>query len=192
MSKFIGVVPTAKRVGKTGGETARALRHGREGSETMKRNLPPGFGAPTDMLTVGKVAKSAAVSADTVRFYEKEGLLAPARKSAAGYRLYGPDTVRRLHFIKHAQDCGFSLAEVRELLTLRGTGDACCTDVRSVAVHKKLLIEGKIRTLRAMSQALSELIARCDGGQLPLDACPILAALDAGAPRRHAPREAQP
>lgn len=157
----------------------------------MKSEFPPEPGMPTAMLTVGKVAKSAAVSADTVRFYEKEGLLAPARKSAAGYRLYGDDAVRRLRFIKHAQDCGFSLAEVRELLTLRAAENACCTDVKSVAVHKKLLIESKIRTLQVMSQALSELIAHCDGGQLPLDACPILAALDASAPRRPAPRKAK-
>ncbi|WP_333839253.1 heavy metal-responsive transcriptional regulator [Pelomicrobium sp.] len=150
----------------------------------MKPELPSELDASADLLTVGKVARLATVSADTVRFYEKEGLLAPVRKSAAGYRLYGGDTVRRLHFIKRAQDCGFSLAEVRELLTLRAAEDACCTDVRSVAVHKKLLIENKIRTLQAMSQALSELIARCDGGQLPLDACPILAALDASTPRR--------
>lgn len=155
----------------------------------MKSEFPPEPEAPTEMLTVGKVAKSAAVSADTVRFYEKEGLLAPARKSAAGYRLYVPDTVRRLRFIKHAQDCGFSLAEVRELLTLRATEDACCTDVKSVAVHKKLLIESKIRTLQAMSQALSELIARCDGGQLPLEACPILAALDTSGSRRPEPKK---
>ncbi|MCB1887475.1 MAG: heavy metal-responsive transcriptional regulator [Rhodocyclaceae bacterium] len=157
----------------------------------MKPELPPELEASADLLTVGKVARLAAVSADTVRFYEKEDLLAPARKSAAGYRLYGSDTVRRLHFIKHAQDCGFSLAEVRELLTLRAAEDSCCTDVRSVAVHKKLLIESKIRTLQAMSQALSGLIARCDGGQLPLEACPILAALDASAPRRPAPRKAK-
>lgn len=157
----------------------------------MKSEFPPELDVPTEMLTVGKVAKSAAVSADTVRFYEKEGLLTPARKSAAGYRLYGDDTVRRLRFIKHAQDCGFSLAEVRELLTLRAAEDACCTDVKGVAVHKKLLIESKIRTLQAMSQALSELIAQCDGGQLPLDACPILAALDTSMPRWPAPRKAE-
>ena len=157
----------------------------------MKAERPPDLDASADLLTVGKVARLATVSADTVRFYEKEGLLAPARKSPAGYRLYGSDTVRRLNFIKHAQDCGFSLAEVRELLTLRAAEDACCTDVKSVAVHKKLLIENKIRTLQAMSQALSELIARCDGGQLPLDACPILAALDTSAPHRHATRKAK-
>lgn len=155
----------------------------------MKPEPPHQLDAPTAMLTVGKVAKSASVSADTVRFYEKEGLLAPARKSEAGYRLYGGDTVRRLKFIKHAQDCGFSLAEVRELLTLRAAEDACCTDVKSVAVHKKLLIESKIRTLRAMSAALSELIEQCDGGAAPLDGCPILATLDASAASPAAFRE---
>ncbi|MFZ5510233.1 MAG: heavy metal-responsive transcriptional regulator [Pseudomonadota bacterium] len=140
-------------------------------------------------LTIGQVARLAAVSADTLRYYEKEGLVAPARKSAAGYRLYTADAVRRLRFIRHAQDCGFSLAEVRELLTLRASGNACCTDVKSVAVHKKLLIEAKIRTLQAMSRALSELIARCDGGRLPLDACAILAALETAEPGGRTPEE---
>lgn len=153
----------------------------------MKPEFPPGPEAQA--LTVGRLARQAAVSADTVRFYEKEGLLAPARKSPAGYRLYDRDAVHRLRFIKHAQDCGFSLAEVRELLTLRASGNACCTDVKSVAVHKKLLIEAKIRTLQTMSRALSELIVRCDGGELPLDACAILAALEATEPRRGAPQE---
>lgn len=153
------------------------------GDGTMSAELPIRPNAPTGMLTVGKVAKLASVSADTVRFYDKEGLLVPPRKSAAGYRLYGDDTVQRLRFIKHAQDCGFSLADVRELLALRTSQDACCTDVRSVALHKKLLIESKIRSLQALSAALSELIARCDADQLALDACPILAALDASAAR---------
>lgn len=152
----------------------------------MKPEFPAELEVPTSLLTIGKVARSVAVSADTVRFYEKEGLLAPARKSAAGYRLYGDDTVRRLRFIRHAQDCGFSLAEVRELLTLRAAGNACCTDVRSVALNKKLVIESRIRALQAMSRVLSELIAHCDGGQLPVDACPILAALDASPPRQQA------
>lgn len=136
-------------------------------------------------LTVGRLARLAQLSADTVRYYEKQGLLVPARKSGAGYRLYEADALRRLRFIKHAQACGFSLAEVRELLSLRAAGSACCSDVRSVAVHKKLLIEAKIRNLQTMSRALSELIARCDGGQLPLDACAILAALEG----QHVPEE---
>ena len=65
------------------------------------------------LLTIGKVAKLAAVSIDTVRYYEREGLVSPAQKSGAGYRLYNDEAVRRLHFIKHAQHCGLALAEIR-------------------------------------------------------------------------------
>src|SRR6266849_3828400 len=79
------------------------------------------------------------------------GLVKPAGKSPAGYRLYDKDSVRRIHFIKHAQQCGFTLAEIRELLVLRGRDKAYCGDVRSRAVEKKLHIESKIRAMKAMS-----------------------------------------
>lgn len=138
--------------------------------------VPGGEGAA---LTIGKVAKIAQVSVDAIRFYEKEGLLEPARKSEAGYRLYTKDAALRLQFIRHAQHCGLSLAEIRELLELKGRGDACCNDVRSVAIHKKLQLEGKIKALKAMSLALSELIEMCADDGKPLDECPILAALEA-------------
>ncbi len=130
------------------------------------------------VLTIGKVAKIAQVSVDALRFYEKEGLLSPAQKSDAGYRLYNEDGVRRLNFIRHAQHCGLSLAEIRELLELKSRDDACCTDVRSVAIQRKLQLEGKIKALKAMSQALSELIDICADDRKPLDECPILAALE--------------
>ena len=130
------------------------------------------------MYTIGKLALRVEVSADTVRYYEKEGLLAPAKKTDAGYRLYGTDAVRRLRFIRQAQQCGFSLAEIRELLALKNSDAACCKDVRGVAINKKLQLEHKIKALQAMSQALTELIAVCDDEARPLDAYPILAALD--------------
>lgn len=130
------------------------------------------------MLTIGKLALSADVTTDTVRFYEKQSLLAPARKSDAGYRLYDDSSTRRLRFIKQAQQCGFSLAEVRELLTLKSSDAACCKDVRSVAIEKKLHLEHKIKALRVMSQALSELITICNDETRPLEECPILAALE--------------
>ena len=130
------------------------------------------------MYTIGKLALRVEVSADTVRYYEKEGLLAPATKTDAGYRLYDTDAVRRLRFIRQAQQCGFSLAEIRELLALKNSDAACCKDVRGVAINKKLQLEHKIKALQAMSQALTELIAVCDDEARPLDACPILAALD--------------
>lgn len=130
------------------------------------------------MRTIGKLAAETDVTIDTVRYYEKEGLLAPAAKTGAGYRLYDGDAVRRLRFIRQAQQCGFSLSEIRELLTLKNSDAACCRDVKSVAIAKKLQLEHKIRALQAMSGALSELIAVCNDETRPLDACPILAALE--------------
>ena len=130
------------------------------------------------MQTIGKIATQAGITADAVRYYEKEGLLSPTRKTEAGYRLYDADAVRRLHFIKQAQQCGFSLTEIRELLTLKNSDAACCKDVRSVAIAKKLQLEHKIKSLQVMSQALSELITICNRESSPLDECPILAALE--------------
>lgn len=130
------------------------------------------------MLTIGKLALCAEVTADTLRYYEKEGLLAPARKTDAGYRLYDDEAIRRLRFVRQAQQCGFSLAEIRELLALKNSNAACCKDVRSVAIEKKLQLEHKIKALKAMSQALNELITICDDETRPLDECPILTALE--------------
>ena len=78
------------------------------------------------MFTIGKLARIADVSSDTLRYYEREGLIEPAGKSPAGYRLYDQDSARRLRFIKQAQHCGFTLAEIRELLVLRRRDAACC------------------------------------------------------------------
>jgi Zn(II)-responsive transcriptional regulator len=130
------------------------------------------------MLTIGKVAARAQVSADSIRFYEREGLLSPAQKSESGYRLYTEEAVRRINFIKHAQQCGFSLSEIRELLELKGHDQSCCNDVYRVAVEKKLQLESKIKALKTMSQALNQLIEVCSHDAKPLDECPILAALE--------------
>lgn len=130
------------------------------------------------MYAIGKLAQHVGVSTDTVRYYEKEGLLAPTGKTDAGYRLYNEDAVRRLRFIRQAQQCGFSLNEIGELLALKNSDAACCKDVRSVAIGKKLQLEHKIRALQLMSHALGELITTCNDEARPLDACPILAALE--------------
>ena len=130
------------------------------------------------MLTIGKLASLTGVSNDTLRYYEQEGLVEPAGKSAAGYRLYDKDSARRIHFIKHAQSCGFTLAEIRELLVLRRRDKACCGDVRSRAIEKKLQIENKIRAMNAMSEALDQLIADCANERQPVNECTIIAALE--------------
>ena len=130
------------------------------------------------MYTIGKLAQKTGVTNDTVRYYEKEGLLSPARKTDAGYRVYDEDAARRLRFIKQAQQCGFSLAEIGELLALKNSDAACCQDVRGVAIAKKLQLEHKVRALQLMSHALTELISICTDETRPLDECPILAALE--------------
>lgn len=132
------------------------------------------------MLTIGKVAERAQVTADSIRFYEREGLIKPAQKSESGYRLYTEEAIRRIGFIKHAQQCGFSLIEIRELLDLRSTDSACCDDIYRVAVEKKLQLATKIKALNAMSAALSSLIEICSHDKKSLDECPILGALEQG------------
>jgi DNA-binding transcriptional MerR regulator len=97
------------------------------------------------MFTIGKLASLTSVGNDTLRYYEKEGLVEPPGKSAAGYRLYDKDSVRRIHFIKHAQNCGFTLAEICALLVLRGRDKACCGDVRTRAVEKDSRDEGDVQ-----------------------------------------------
>jgi DNA-binding transcriptional MerR regulator len=87
------------------------------------------------MFTIGKLAGQTGVSNDTLRYYEQEGLIQPAAKSPAGYRLYDRDSVRHIHFIKHAQSCGFTLAEIRELLAVRGRDKACCGGSNFVLVE---------------------------------------------------------
>ncbi len=129
-------------------------------------------------LTIGKIANLAQVSADTLRYYERERLIAPAAKSAGGYRLYERDALRHIRFIKQAQQCGFTLTEIRALLALRGNNSACCRDVRRVALEKKLQLEAKVKAMRVMSKALSHLINECSADNRPLDDCPILASLE--------------
>jgi len=131
-------------------------------------------------LTIGKVASISKVTADALRYYEREGLISPAAKSSGGYRLYDNDAVRRVRFIKEAQRCGFTLTEIRDLLTLRASNAACCRDVRRVALEKKLQLEAKVKAMRGMSKALDRLIAACSGGSRSLDDCLILAALEKG------------
>ena len=130
------------------------------------------------MLTIGKLAALGEVSVDTLRYYEREKLIEPADRSESGYRLYDKDSARRIHFIKQAQHCGFTLAEIRELLILRSRDAACCGDVRKRAIEKKLQLEHKIRAMKSMSKALDHLIADCANEAHPVEECTILAALD--------------
>ncbi len=128
-------------------------------------------------LTIGQVARAANVNVETLRYYERRGLVPKPPRSSALYRHYPEDTVPRVQFVKHAQELGFSLREIRDLLSLRAAPKARCADVRRRAESKIGEIEAKIRALRAMLRALERLVSQCDG-KLPASACPILEALD--------------
>jgi len=140
------------------------------------------------VLTIGKLASLTDVSNDTLRYYEHEGLLEPAAKSPAGYRLYDAASTRRIRFIKQAQQCGFTLSEIRDLLVLRSRDATCCGDVRKRAIEKKLQIESKIRAMKAMSRALDQLIADCANEKQPVKECTIIAALERANGARRAQR----
>ncbi len=130
-----------------------------------------------ERLTRGELAKRCQINIETVRYYEQRGLIPKPLRSPANYRLYPPDSVRRVRFIKGAQDLGFTLKEIVELLSLRVSPRADCTHVRQRARAKITDIDEKILTLQAMREALSRLMKRCrDRG--PITECPILDAMD--------------
>lgn len=128
-------------------------------------------------LTTGKLAREVGVGVETVRFYEREGLLAEPPRGASGYRHYAPETVTRLRFIRHAKELGFSLDEIRELLSLRASSEASCEDVRRQIDAKIAAVQEKRRALARLQRALQELAETC-GSDAPTSECPILEALE--------------
>lgn len=130
-----------------------------------------------NLLTIGKVAERAGVGIETVRFYEREGLLDEPKRSSSGYRQFGEEVVKRLAFISRAKELGFTLNEIKELLSLRVGPDTCCDDVKAKADAKIADIETKVATLRKMKKALVRLSKAC-GEREPTADCPILEALE--------------
>lgn len=130
-----------------------------------------------ETLTIGKVAKQSGLGVETIRFYERRGLLDPPPRNDSGYRQYPVETITKLHFIKRAKTLGFSLKEIGELFNLRQNHNATCGDVRLQAQAKIKNIEEKIHDLNKMKEALAELTCKCQG-QGPIRDCPILSALD--------------
>ncbi len=128
-------------------------------------------------LSIGTVAREAGVGVETLRFYEREGLIENPPRRRSGYRQYPPETVDRVRFIRRAKDVGFSLREIRELLDLRLSPGATAADIRKRALAKIDDIGAKIRSLQRMKRTLRRLTSACRG-RGPLHACPILEALE--------------
>ena len=131
-----------------------------------------------DGLTIGRVARSAGLAIDTVRYYEREGLLQKPGRTPSGYRQYSPDAVKRLQFIRQAKELGFTLSEIRELLTLKVAPGKSCADVKARAEAKIADVEQRIAQLNRMKRALVKLAAACSG-RGPTSTCPILEAMEA-------------
>jgi Hg(II)-responsive transcriptional regulator len=130
-----------------------------------------------ETMTIGQVARQAGVGVETVRFYEREGLLEEPPRRASGYRQYSEQVIKRIRFIKRAQQLGFSLKEIAELLMLRVDAHTSCEEVKQHTEAKIAQIEQKLLELQSMRQALLQVAALCTG-QGPASACPMLDALD--------------
>ncbi len=128
-------------------------------------------------LTTGQLAKQAQVNIETVRYYERRGLIPEPPRRESGYRKYPQNTVIRIQFIKRAQELGFSLKEISELLSLRFDPHTPAIVIRRKAEAKVKDIEEKIKSLEAMKHALVHLIGQCDGHGT-VNECPIIEALE--------------
>jgi Hg(II)-responsive transcriptional regulator len=128
-------------------------------------------------MTISRAAEQAGVGIETIRFYERRGLIKqPARPRSGGYRFYDDEVVERIRFIRQAQELGFSLREIEELLSLRADPGADCGDVRTQAVSKREEVDRKIAQLQHIRSALDALIASCPGGGA-LRSCTIIDAM---------------
>ncbi len=125
--------------------------------------------------SIGEVARRSGVKIETIRFYERSGLLAPPPRTTGGHRVYGSAAAQRLNFIRRARELGFTLAQVRELLALADERGATCAEVERLARDHLVEVRSRIADLSRMDVVLSDLVTHCAGDKVP--ECPILEAL---------------
>lgn len=135
-----------------------------------------------DSLTIGQLARQTDVGLETIRFYEREGLIENPPRKPSGYRAYPPETIQRVRFIRTAKELGFSLKQIRELLALRVDPVESCAHVKTIAETKISDIAQRIRTLQRMRRTLRKLVTACEAREATSD-CPILDSLDKEARR---------
>ena len=130
-----------------------------------------------ETLTIGKVAREAGLGVETVRFYEREGLLEQPARRPSGYRQYPPETIVRLRFIRQSQRLGFTLREIKELLALKLDKTATRKQVKERAIAKMADIDKRIEELEKMKSALAPLVRACNG-KGTVAGCTILEAIE--------------
>ena len=129
------------------------------------------------MLQIGEVAKRSGISVDTIRFYEREGLIPKLDRSPGGYRRYPESVIKQILFIQHAKSLGFSLKEIGELIALKNTPTATCERVKAAAQAKVDDIQKKLDGLHKIKETLMPLIDQCHSTD-PISDCPILGAIN--------------
>lgn len=164
------------------GRTRRAclldrIRHGGLDPVAYSRVHTWNMDTKPRLLGIGEVARGAGIGVETVRFYEKEGLLPKPARRPSGYRQYEPDVVQRIRFVQSAKSLGFTLKEIRELLSLRVTRGKTCADVKLRALAKLADVDAKLTELQRMREALARLADSCSGAG-PTSTCPLLDALN--------------
>lgn len=128
-------------------------------------------------MTIGSLAEAAGVNVPTVRYYERRGLLAKPPRTASGYRQYGAGIADRIRFIRRAQELGFTLEEVKELLSLRVHDPRSCDTVAEATRAKLTTVQSKIRELERLGSVLARLATACEQRERTSE-CPVLAMLD--------------
>lgn len=123
-------------------------------------------------LTISELAKNAGVNIETIRYYERLGLISEPPRTESGYRIFPPEVIQRIKFIKRSQDLGFSLSEINKLLTLTESEGFSCWEVRQFASQKLEEIELKIRDLQNIKSVLQDLSSKCSEGSI--NGCPII------------------
>jgi MerR family transcriptional regulator, mercuric resistance operon regulatory protein len=126
----------------------------------------------------GELAQQSGCNIETVRFYERLGLLPAPPRSAGGHRDYAPEHLRRLTFIRRSRELGFTLHEVRSLLTLVDGSDWTCAEVRAITIEHLADVRRKIADLERLAQILEDMAAQCEGNAVPV--CPVIEALTQG------------
>ncbi|MCU7939118.1 MAG: heavy metal-responsive transcriptional regulator [gamma proteobacterium symbiont of Bathyaustriella thionipta] len=129
------------------------------------------------MLNIGQVAKETGITVETIRFYEKQGLIDTPQRTENGYRQYPQNTVKRVRFIQHAKDVGFTLKNIGELLSLRQEPGTSCTDIKLRTTEKIEEVDQKIRDLTRIREALARMVMKCTGSN-EIRQCPILEELE--------------
>jgi MerR family mercuric resistance operon transcriptional regulator len=136
--------------------------------------------AGSSRLGIGTLSKHTGCNIETIRYYERIGLLSPATRSEGGHRLYGEAQRRRLGFIRRTRELGFTLDQIRTLLKLVDGGRYTCAQVKRITVHHLEEVRRKVADLRTIGLVLEKMAATCDGGTVPK--CPVIDALFDSAP----------